>query len=240
MLFKTRGIVLKNTNYSESSVVVQIFTEKFGLQSYMVNGARKPKAKIGTMLLQPLFLLDMVVYHTEKNTLQRIAEARQLPHFQTIPYDIHKSAVLLFLNEILCKSLRQQAADEPLFNYVFNAIAWLDSTEKMPANFHLYFLLKLSRFLGFNPAPPKPGHVFFDLKDGVFCQTLPPHPFTLQDPHAAYFAELLQCAFERLTTLRIPLADRRFLLHKIIDFYRLHIDNLGEIKSHAILEEVLG
>src|SRR5690606_28822751 len=104
MRYKTRGIVLKYTNYAENSVVVQIFTEKFGLQSYIVNGARKPRAKIGVMLLQPLFLLDIVVYHNEKNSLQRIAEARQQPAFQTIPFDIHKSTVLLFLDEMLYKS----------------------------------------------------------------------------------------------------------------------------------------
>lgn len=239
MLHKTRGIVLKTTNYSESSVVSQVFTEKFGLQSYIVNGARKPKAKIGMTLLQPLHLLDMVVYHRENSSLQRISEARQLPTFQTIPYDIVKSTVVMFLNEMLYKSLRQQSADEPLFNYIFNAVSWLDSLEKMPANFHLLFLLKLSRFLGFNPAMPKTGQVFFDLKDGVFCQNLPAHASVLQQPHTDQLAELLGCAFENLYTLRISLSDRRFLLSKIIDFYRLHIDNMGEIKSHEVLEEVL-
>ncbi|WP_353182333.1 DNA repair protein RecO [Parapedobacter lycopersici] len=240
MRHKTRGIVLKHTNYSETSVVAQIFTEKFGLQSYIVNGARKPRAKIGTVLLQPLFLLDMVVSYNERGTLHRIVEARQLPAFQTIPYDVYKRAVLLFLNEMLYKSLRQQGTDEPLFDYIFNAVSWLDSAEKMPPDFHLYFLVKLSKFLGFHPAPPKPGCVFFDLKDGVFCQTLPGHPFALQHPHTTHFASLLTCSMEQLPSLRIPLADRRFLLEKIIDFYRLHIDSLGEIKSHAILEEVLG
>ncbi|MBK1440664.1 DNA repair protein RecO [Parapedobacter sp. ISTM3] len=240
MLHKTRGIVLKTTNYSESSVVAQVFTEKFGLQSYLVNGARKPKAKISITLLQPLHLLEMVVYHRENTSLQRISEARQMPHFQTIPYDIVKSTVVLFLNEMLYKSLRQQSPDEPLFGYLFNAISWLDTLEKMPPNFHLLFLIKLSRFLGFNPAPPKAGQTYFDLKDGIFCDTLPAHRLVLQHPHTAQFAALLNCSFEKLSALRIPLADRRFLLDKIIDFYRLHVDHMGDIKSREVLEEVLG
>ncbi|WP_257667371.1 DNA repair protein RecO [Parapedobacter tibetensis] len=240
MLHKTRGIVLKQTNYSESSVVVQVFTEKFGLQSYMVNGARKPRAKIGTTILQPLHLLDMVVYHRGNSSLQRISEARQLPHFQTIPYDIVKSTVVMFLNEMLYKCLRQQSADEPLFNYVFNAISWLDTLERMPPNFHLFFLMRLSRFLGFNPGLPKPGQVFFDLKDGVFCHALPAHTLVLQNPHVTHLANILACSFNNLDSLQISLADRRFLLSKIIDFFRLHIDNIGEIRSHEVLEEVLG
>ena len=239
MLHKTRGVVLKTTNYSESSVVAQVFTEKFGLQSYMVNGARKPKAKIGTTMLQPLYLLDMVVYHRANASLQRISEARQKPAFQTIPYDIGKSTVALFLNEVLYKCLRQQSADEPLFNYVFNAVSWLDSTEKMPPNFHLLFLVKLSRYLGFNPAQPKPGQGYFDLKDGVFCSFLPSHPLVLEHPYTSLLADLLATSFDRLETLRISLAQRRFLLAKILEFYQFHVDHLGEIKSHTVLETVL-
>ncbi|MEC3881539.1 DNA repair protein RecO [Parapedobacter sp. 10938] len=239
MLHKTRGIVLKSTNYSESSVVTQVFTEKFGLQSYMVNGARKPKAKIGVTILQPLHLLDMVVYHRASTSLQRISEARQRPAFQTIPFDMAKSAVALFLNEVLYKCLRQQSADEPLFNYVFNAVSWLDHTKKMSPNFHLLFLLKLSRYLGFLPAQPKPGQVFFDLKDGVFCSRLPVHPLVLEQPYTSLFADLLATSFDRLDMQRLSLADRRFLLGKILEFYQFHVDNFGEIKSHDVLEAVL-
>jgi len=239
MLHKTRGIVLKCTNYSESSVVAQVFTEKFGLQSYMVNGARKPKAKISNTLLQPLHLLDMVVYHRANASMQRISEASQKPPFQTIPYDIARSAVALFLNEVLYKCLRQQSADEPLFSFVFNAVSWLDNTEKMPPSFHLIFLLKLSRYLGFHPAPQKPGQAFFDLKDGTFCSHLPAHPLVLEQPYTSLFANLLTASFERLETFRLSPADRRFLLLRILEFYQFHVDNMGEVKSRDVLEAVL-
>lgn len=238
MQHKTRGIVLKTTKYSESSVVVQIFTEKFGLQSYIVNGARKPKARIGTNLLQPLHLLDMVVYHRENASLQRISDARQMPPLQSIPYDIIKRTIALFLNEVLYKSLRQQSPDVPLFDYLFHAISWWDATEKPALNFHLFFLVKLTRYLGFSPTLPKSNEPFFDLKDGVFCHTLPAHRWVLQDPQTLFFARLLTCSFEELALLRIPSSDRRILLGKILDFYRLHIDHLGEIHSHDVLEEV--
>lgn len=239
MLHKTRGIVLRTTNYSESSVIAQVFTEKFGLQSYMVNGARKPKAKIGVTLLQPLHLLDMVVYHRASTSMQRISEAHQRPPFQTIPYNVAKRAVALFLNEVLYKCLRQQSSDEPLFDFVFNAVTWLDSAEKMPPNFHLLFLLKLSRYLGFHPAQPKPGQAFFDLKDGVFCNYLPPHPMVLEQPYTSLFAALLATPFDRLESLKISLVDRRYLLGRILEFYQFHVDHLGEIKSRDVLETVL-
>jgi len=238
MQHKTRGIVLKTTRYSESSVVAQLFTEKFGLQSYIVHGARKPKAKIGTILLQPMYLLDLVVYHRENSSLQRISYARQVPPLLSIPHDPVKRSVVLFLNEVLYKSLRQQTADTPLFNFVFHAISWWDALEKPAANFHLFFLIKLSRYLGFGPLVPKQDAPFFDLNEGIFRESLPAHPSVLQHPHAAHLARLLTCSFEEMTAMHIPRADRRFLLSKVIDFYRLHLDHLGDLHSLSVLEEV--
>src|ERR1700748_1892988 len=126
MLHKTRGIVFKTTDYSETSVIVQVFTEKFGLQSYIINGVKKAKAKISRNMLQPLHLLDMVVYHKNAGNVQRISELKNSPVLQTIPYDVIKSSLAIFLNEMLYKSLRQQSADENLFGFIFSAVEWLD------------------------------------------------------------------------------------------------------------------
>src|SRR5215475_9848694 len=115
MLHKTRGIVFKTTEYGESSVIVQVFTEKFGLQSYIINCVKKPKAKITRNMLQPLHLLDMVVYHKNTGSVQRIAELKNSPLLQTVPYDVIKSGIAIFLNEVLYKAVKQQSADERLF-----------------------------------------------------------------------------------------------------------------------------
>lgn len=239
MLHKTRGIVLKLTNYAESSVLAQVFTEKFGLQSYMVHGARKPKSKIRVNMLQHMQLLDMVVYHKNNTSLQRIAEARPSPHFQTIPYEISKSATVLFLNEVLYKSLRHQGTDEYLFDFLHHSIVWLDAIERMPTTFPLYFLIKLTRYMGFRPGTRMALTPCFDLKEGLFCKTPPTHIFHLQEPHTSQFAALLDSQLDDLTTLKIPLTERRLLLRHLIDYYRLHIENMGEINAHEVLEEVL-
>lgn len=238
MLYKTRGIVLKLTNYRDSSVIAQLFTEQFGLQSYVIHGAKKPKAKIRINMLQPMQLLDLVVSNHSRGGLQRISDLQLAPPFTTIPYEIGKSSVVLFLNEILYKILRHQTEDEPIFQFLFNAISWLDSVEKLPANFHLYFLIRLSRYLGFYPAEKQGGASYFDLKNGVFVRSAS-QPYILHPPHADWLADLMSLSLEELSQFRIPAADRSFLLEKILDFYRFHMDYLGEIKSHKILEEVL-
>lgn len=239
MLHKTRGIVLKTTPYAETSIVAQIFTEKFGVQAYLINGVKKARAKIHLNILQPLHLLDLVVYQKNTVGLNRIAEARQLPVFQRIPYHIIKSSMALFMTEVVYKSIRHQGPDEKLFEYLFNAICWLDSVEETPVNFHLSFLLKLTKYLGFYPTPRSTTQTYFDLKEGVFTRFTPNHILVLQEPHTSQWDELLNTSLTALNKVRIGNQDRRILLQKVIDFYQLHIDGLGEIKSLEILEEVL-
>jgi DNA repair protein RecO (recombination protein O) len=241
MLHKTRGIVFKTTDYGESSVVVQVFTEKFGLQSYIVNGAKKPKAKIARNMLQPLHLLDMVVYHKETGNVQRIKEVKNSPQLQSIPYDVIKSSLAMFLNEILYKAVKQQSADENMFDFVFSAIEWLDHQVDGIANFHLLFLIRLTRYLGFYPDRYLAGEAdYFDLKNGTFSRFKPDSVLYLSPPHTQNFTMLLQGTFENIAGIKLSNDERRYLINKLLDYYALHIEGFGNIKSQAVLEEVLG
>ncbi len=240
MLHKTRGIVLKTTLYSESSVVVKIFTEKFGMQSYLINGVKKPKAKISMNILQPLHLLDMVVYHKTNTQIQRVSEARPSPVFRTIPYHVIKNTIVQFLNEVLYKSVHQQNTDEQLFDFIYSAISWFDETDEPNVNFHLAFLLKLSRFLGFAPHfELRTDQVYFDLQEGAFTSLPPIHPYFIDKNDANLLKQLFYCPFEKLNEIEIINSKRRFLLDKILVYYTLHTASFGQIRSHQILEDVL-
>ena len=240
MLHKTRGIVLKTTLYSESSVIVKIFTEKFGIQSYLINGVKKAKAKISMNILQPLHLLDMVVYHKTSTQIQRVAEARPSPVFRTIPYNVIKNTIIQFLNEVLYKSVHQQNTDENLFDFIYSAISWFDETEEINVNFHLAFLLKLTRFLGFNPHfQSRPDQIYFDMQEGEFTSLPPVHPYFIDKTDADDLSRLFSCPFERLNEIEISNVKRRFLLDKILVYYALHTTSFGQIRSHQILEDVL-
>lgn len=241
MLHKTRGIVFKTTDYGENSIVTQVFTEKFGLQSFIVNGARKPGARVSKNMFQPLHLLDMVVYHNDSGNLQRIKELKNSPVLKTIPFDIVKSSIALFLNEVLYKSVRQQPAEEDLFDFLFSAIEWLDHQTVHIANFHLVFLVRLSRYLGFNPEESGSSDSdFFDLKNGVFARYKPDGLLYLSPPHTENFRALLRTGFDNLSSLKLNNDQRRYLIRKLLEYYALHIDGFGNIKSREILEEVLG
>lgn len=240
MLYKTRGIVLKTTLYSESSVIVQIFTEKFGIQSYMINGVKKPRAKISMNMLQPLHLVEMVVYHKTNTSIQRLNELRPSPVFRSIPYDIIKSTMVIFLNEVLYKSIRQQMADEHLFEFIYSAVCWFDECSEVNVNFHLTFLLKLSRFLGFAPSiVAKNDDLYFDLQEGAFKSRLPVHPHFLKKKEAELFISMYTFPFEKIYEIKADNKTRRLILDKILTYYTLHTASFGEIRSHQVLEEVL-
>ena len=240
MLHKTRGIIFKTTDYGETSVVIQVFTEKFGLQSYIVNGVKKPRAKINSNMLQPLHLLDMVVYYKNTGSVQRIAEFKNSPVLQSIPYNVTKSCLAMFLNEVLYKAIRQQSADENLFGFIFNAIEWLDHQSTGLVNFHLLFLIQLSRYLGFYPdRNPADSADYFDMKNGVFSRYKPDHFSYLSPPHTANFSMLLRCSFENLSQIKLSNDERRYLIPKLLEYYALHIEGFGYIRSHEVLEDVL-
>jgi DNA repair protein RecO (recombination protein O) len=240
MLHKTRAIVFKTTDYGENSVIVQLFTEKFGLQSYIINGVKKPKAKISRNMLQPLHLLDVVVYHKNNNSVQRIAELKNSPVLLSVPYDVIKSCLAIFLNEVLYKAVKQQGSDENLFEFVFSAIEWLDHQEEGLANFHLLFLIKLTRYLGFYPDTTFNEADYFDLKNGAFSRHKPDSVLYLSQPHTRNFYLLLNCSFESAAQLRINNDERRYLLNKLLEYYALHIESFGNVRSQSILEEVMG
>lgn len=238
MLIRTKGIVLKVTDYAENSVVAQLFTEELGLQSYLVNGAKKPKAKIHVNMLQPLHLLDMVVYHKNNGSLQRIKEAQQTPVLQQIPLDIFKNSMTMFLNEVLYKVLKHQQPDPQLFHFVQQSILWLDQTSSPITNFHLCFLMKLSKFIGYLPSVTPDKKPYFDLVEGVFTQNLPAHSYVLQEPHTTILYAILSTNYEDSHLCQMKREDRVFMLEQITNFYRLHTTHFGQINSLEILGEI--
>lgn len=241
MLHKTKGIVLKTTDYAENSVIVKIFTQKFGLQSYLINGVKKPKAKIRLNMLQPLHILDMVVYHKPNGGIQRISDARSEPILQSIPYDIIKSSLVIFINEVIYKSLKQEDNDEVMFEFIEKSIELLDKSDKGIANYHLIFLMKLTRFLGFYPDMSfADSSSFFDLKNGIFQKHQPPHSFFIEEKLLAVWIAILRNSMDNFLEIKLDSQTRKYFVQKVIDYYALHIDSFGEVKSHLILEEIFG
>ena len=238
-LLKTRGIVLHHIKYGDSSIITTIYTELHGRQSYMVNGVHSKKSKFRQAIFQPLSLLEMEVYFKNNRDIQRIKEAKPLAPFINIPQDMIKTSICLFLAEILYKTLYEEESNAPLFNFLFKSIELLETETVGIENFHIFFLVKYSRFLGILPDIKKlESDVYFDLRDGYFTGTIPFHGIYLDTDDSNILSDLLSMGYEDLHRLKISNIQRKKLLEQLIEFYYIHIDKMGEIKSHQILKEV--
>ena len=149
MIHKTRGIALNFTKFKESSIIVKIYTEKFGVQSYIVNYARTAKGKSKMALFQPLTLLDLVVYKHPTKEVNRISEAKLAVTFKSIPHDVKKMAISIFLTEVMIKCL-YDSSDEQEFEFIYGFVQNLDAQLGKYENYHIHFLVEMSRYLGFD------------------------------------------------------------------------------------------
>jgi len=241
MFLSTRGIVFHQTRFSDTSLVVKILTEEAGLGSYIIKGARGPKAKIKASLFQPLTLLDLVVNRKDKDELQHIREARVAYQYRSIPQDIRKSSILLFLNELLYKSIREEAVNRELFSFIYDQLVLLDRSDENPSNFHLVFATNLTHFLGFFPQGNyKDEHTVFDMAEGHFTQGEPlPSDHFITGPGCAWLNVILQTSMDQYYRLMIPHEVKSDLLESLLRYYNMHLPITGSFKSHIILHEVL-
>jgi DNA repair protein RecO (recombination protein O) len=236
MLHKTRGIVFHTTKYGESSLVVQIYTELFGIQSYIINSVRKKHPKYHANLFQPLTPVDLVVYHKERPGLQRISDIKANPLLINITTDVFKTSIVFFLNEILYKSIREEEANPQLFDFILQSIEWLDHSHNAP-NFHLVFLASLCRYLGFAPDRNySEQNQIFNLRDGNFQATFPNHPNFITPPLSEKLFSILNANYT--SDLNINNAERKLLIDFLLEYYTLHIENFGEVKTKKVLEEI--
>lgn len=222
MLHKTRGVVFRFTKYGETSIIVNIFTELFGLQSYIVNGIRSKSSKNQIALYQPLTLLDLVVYYRENANINRIKEVKCLYPYQSIPLDIKKSAAALFLNEVINKTIKEESHALELCNFMIDSFITLDTMTIKVENFHLVFLLKLSRLLGFGAH--NTNEVMGARATDIETEDI--------------IGQLIKSDYSDL--VRMTNIQRRDILDLVLKFYADHIESLGEIRSVQVLRDVMG
>ena len=233
MIQKTKAIVINSIKYSDSSLIVNCYTENYGLKAYMLKGILKAKkGKVRKSLFQPLTQLELVAYHNNKGNLNSIKEAQITAHYLSLHTDIIKQSIVLFLSEVLSTSLREEEQNESLYHFLETAFLWLD-THDGTANFHLLFLLQLTKHLGFYPSPYN-GELFFDLIEGKFLNQPLSNQY-VKSPEINYLETLLGTTFEILPTLEFNASQRQLILDLLIRYINLHLHTFRTPKSLAIL-----
>ena len=233
----TKAIVLSSLKYSDSSLIVKCYTQEEGLKTYLIRGILKAKkGGLKVAYFQPLTQLNIVASHNNKGTLNSIKEVQISNPYKTIYKDIIKQSVVMFLSEVLSYSIKEEEENSQLFDYLETGLIWLDLHDKI-ANFHLLFLLNLTRFLGFYPDLSEKDKLGFDLVEGNFTD-ITSQKNIIYGNNYYQFKKLLGINFDSIENVSFNKHERQVVLKIIIRYFELHLDGFKKPKSLQILETV--
>jgi DNA repair protein RecO (recombination protein O) len=242
-----RGIVLRTVKYGDTSIIVDLFTESHGRMSFMASTSRAKRSVRNVSFWQPL---SMVEFSAELlpngGKLPRPSDVRTYYNYMDLPFSPVKSTLALFLSEFLSAALREEKENAPLFRYIESSLQWLDLAEAPAsvANFHLAFLMHLSRFIGIYPnldinsqLSTVNCQLYFDLLAGTYCDHRPSHPHFLQGQEAQNLPTLFRMNYPTMHLFRLSRRERQRILQVLNTYYRLHVPQFPELKSLEVLQE---
>lgn len=237
MVVATKAIVFSAIKYSEADLIACCFTEVAGIKSYLLrNILKSKKSKLKASYFQPLTQLEIIAEHKNKGTLEYIKETKVFHPYQTLHTDIVKSGLVMFLSEILRNCIREEEANTELYSYLENSFLWLDQNDEV-ANFHIFFLLRLSMYLGFYPDATNIEEKYFNIMDGNF-QAVNTSNYCLEGQQIENFKNFFTIDFESINTLKLSKKERRNLLELVLSYYSFHVQGYQKPKSLAVLNQL--
>jgi DNA repair protein RecO (recombination protein O) len=239
MLIQTRAIVISALKYGESDLIVKAYTLSDGLCTYMLKGVLKSKkGKFKASMFQSLTRLDIIANHRGVGKLEYLREAKVTGNYQSLHTHPVKQAMVMFLAEMLRNTIYEEESNEPLFNYLDYSLQVLDASENI-ANFHLLFLLQLTRYLGFQPEMDVKDLPVFNLLDGVF-QDFSSNDYCIEGKNVDLLKSLLGIEFDALEHIKMNKTSRSDFLNMLILYYELHIEGFRKPRSLSVLNEIFG
>lgn len=239
MQVKSSVIVLSSIKYNDTSNIVEVFSKEMGRVSFIVKIPKTSRAAVKRSLFQPMSLLELEWNHRLVSNLQRIQSAKSYAPFVSLPYNPYKASIALFLAEFLRSALHEEQAHASLYAYIESSVLWLDACERSFANFHLVFLIRMSRFLGFYPnLEGYEEGCYFDMLNSCFMKERPFHSHFVMPAEAARLPLLMRMNYETMRLFGFSRNERDRLIAFINNYYCLHIPNFPQLKSLDVLREL--
>jgi DNA repair protein RecO (recombination protein O) len=239
MHLKTKGIVLTNMKYNDKYSIATIYTEQSGRMAYIVSKSKGKSSKIPYNLFSPLNIIELEVEHQPSREIQRIKEARNIFPFHSISQNMSKTSIVFFLSEFLSKVLKDSNDSMLIYHFISDSMQVLEMTERGVANFHLVFMLRLTKFLGFYPNMEdyQEGKLF-DLLAGEFVSATPFHRHYISKGESLALSRLARITYANMHRFGFGRDDRASIIRHIVEYYRLHLENFSELKSLDVLHEL--
>ena len=237
MQVSTKAIVLSKIRYKENDLIVKCYTENFGLKSYLVRNAFSiRKGKLKAAYFQLFTVLNIEADHKVNRSLNFFKEVHVYKPFETLHTHILKSTVVLFLAEVLGVVLKEEEENTALFNFFLNALYWFDSNEKS-GYFHLIFLAKITKYLGFYPDETNHTFPYFNLEEGRF-ETTKNGPYSIGGATLNNFKIILGIKFDSVERIVLNANEKEAVLNMILVYFKLHLHGFKQPKSLPILNQV--
>lgn len=237
--YKARGIVLNCVKYGESALIVNMLTDAYGRQSYIVQGIGSVRGRTSKMaLFQPLSMLQFEGIISSKSDLHRLRDTQNAVPYATLRFDIRKSTIALFMAEVLYRLVGESERNSDLFDFVWGSVEALDALQEGVANFHLWWLANISRHIGFAPDTEFEQGMIFDMREGRFTAEVPLHNDLMMQCQAKLLHQLLNIDFTEVATLQLNRTERCTMLAELVKYYALHLESICNVRSIAILQEV--
>ncbi len=236
MIVNTSAIILNYIKYSDNSVIVNALSEHYGRISFMVYGINSKKSKLSAF--QHLFILDLQIYYNSERNIQKLKEYKINPPLLSLTADIRKSTLAMFIAEVISKSVKEEHKDTTMFNFFKTSILFLNELNDNLSVFHLIFLLKLSRLLGFSDFSNNISANFYDYTEGTDVHIKPHHNYFFTKNDYELCSKLIQTKFDNIETIALTRDSKAQILNKIIDLYKIHNCEFNSLKSYNYFKEI--
>lgn len=238
MLYTTQGIVLHNIKYADKKLISKIYTKDFGLISANINVGSGPKAKIKSGVIQPLTQIECVISLKENKEIQQLTEVKCLFVYTDLQSNFSKLCIAQFLNEVLYKCLKEQTQNLDLFELICHTYQWLDKAVDNYLDTHIYFLVELTKHLGFYPINNRDKtNSYFDTLEGKFGSTTKSFPLGFDLWQSELFSDLF--SYSLSNQKKINRSERLALLDCLLHYYKMQIPGLIEFKSYRVMQEMV-
>ena len=237
--YKGRGIVLHTLKYGDTSMVAYLLTDVGGRRSYMVQGVRSRSGRGSKLaLFQPMFPVEFEGLESPRQQMDRFKEVRAGFVLQSLPFDVRKSTMALFMAEVLYRLVRESEPNRPLFDFVWGSAEALDAMDEGVPNFHLWFLANLSRFLGFCPGNDYSADDWFDIREGLYTKTRPQHVSFMTQECTRILRDMMECDVRCLAEIGLNRTQRVEFLNAVLVYFGYHLDAISAVQSVRILRAV--
>lgn len=240
MLIKTEGIIFRSFKYSETSLIIDVFTKEHGLLSFIISGVRKKKSTVSAAMLQVMNIVDIVAYTKNNNSLGRITEIKNNYVHHNLLYDFVKSSIGVFIIELSRNCIKEKEPNIHFFDFIKTNLIYLDNASEGLSFFTLLYLVKFSKYLGFYPHDNySDSHILFDWREGCFVQPLDQNHYTTNERTSYFIHQLLNTSLDSLNELILKKKERQVVMDLLLKYYKYHVESFKELKSYAVLEEIM-